>query len=517
MRLYDNKWWRMNNIYWIIDKDGNRVRFRCNDAQIWFYRAMWFLNIILKSRQLGFTTFVAICYLDDCIFTNNLEAGIIAHNREDAQKIFRRKIQYPYKNLPDWIKRQRPLTTDSRQELAFNNNSIIYVATSLRSGTVQRLLVSEHGKICRKYPDKAEEIKSGTLNAIHPGNIVVIESTAEGRYGDFYDWCQKAMNKFLEGRQLTRLDFKFHFFPWWIDPKCHVDDDDVKIVTITKEMAEYFDELEEEINRDKILGYMAPSLPFKLTPNQKAWYVLKEEQQGEKMLQEYPSTPKEAFDAQIKGAYYAKAMLWLRKQRPLRITTVPYDPRLPVDFGFDLGDDDYTAITVRQRYQWENRIINFYQNRQEDVSHYVQWMQDQNYAIWGTVFLPHDSKSRSMRLGRRRIFDDFRLLIPDSVNIDVVPRPESLQDVHHSVRMLLRSTWIDSQNCQELIDCLDNYCQAWDDKTGQFKSTYADNGYQHGADSLGVIAYREDPDHGALSKHRDNFRDLRRRKGGRAR
>jgi hypothetical protein len=52
--------------------------------------------------------------------------------------------------------------------------------------------VSEYGKICAKAPDKAKEIKSGTLNTIAPRQLVFIESTAEGRAGDFYDKTQQA-------------------------------------------------------------------------------------------------------------------------------------------------------------------------------------------------------------------------------------------------------------------------------------------------------------------------------------
>jgi hypothetical protein len=41
---------------------------------------------------------------------------------------------------------------------------------------------------------------------------------------------------------------------------------------------------------------------------QRAWYVKKAEQQGEDMKREYPSTPEEAFEASIEGAYFATEM-----------------------------------------------------------------------------------------------------------------------------------------------------------------------------------------------------------------
>ena len=51
-RLSD-KWWRMNNLYMIENEQGQLVRFRLRPAQELLFRTMWYLNIILKARQLG--------------------------------------------------------------------------------------------------------------------------------------------------------------------------------------------------------------------------------------------------------------------------------------------------------------------------------------------------------------------------------------------------------------------------------------------------------------------------------
>ncbi len=118
-----DKWWRLNNLYYIIDKKGRKVLFHLNRAQRWLYNGMWYMNLILKSRQHGFTTFIAIFILDECLFNDNKEGGIIAHNLDDAKKIFRRKIKYPYDNLPDFIKRNRTLKTDSASEMFFRENN----------------------------------------------------------------------------------------------------------------------------------------------------------------------------------------------------------------------------------------------------------------------------------------------------------------------------------------------------------------------------------------------------------
>ena len=63
---------------------------------------------------------------------------------------------------------------------------------SLRSGTLQYLHVSEYGKICAKFPDKAREVRTGALNTVDKNGIVFIESTAEGQDGHFFELCQAA-------------------------------------------------------------------------------------------------------------------------------------------------------------------------------------------------------------------------------------------------------------------------------------------------------------------------------------
>jgi hypothetical protein len=210
--LLMDHWWRLSNLYYITNESGKKVKFKPNWAQSQLFDNLWFLNVILKARQLGFTTFIQIYMLDQCLFNSNVRAGVIAHNKEDAHVFFRDKIKYAYDNLPDWLKTERPAIKNDAGELLLNNNSSIRVGTSMRSGTLQFLHISEYGKICRKYPEKAAEIRTGALNAVHAGHMVFVESTAEGRDGDFYGLCTRARALQEAGKKLTELDFKFHFF-----------------------------------------------------------------------------------------------------------------------------------------------------------------------------------------------------------------------------------------------------------------------------------------------------------------
>ncbi len=101
--LYDQRW-RLSNLYSVRDKSGVTRPFQPNWAQNQMLDELHGRDIILKARQLGFTTLSCLIYLDHCIFNSNTSAAVIAHKLDDAKEIFRTKIKYPYDNLPDELK-----------------------------------------------------------------------------------------------------------------------------------------------------------------------------------------------------------------------------------------------------------------------------------------------------------------------------------------------------------------------------------------------------------------------------
>lgn len=278
-------WWRLNNLYKIVNEEGELVTFRMRPAQRELFKNMHYRNIILKARQLGFSTGIDIYLLDQALFNKNLSCGIIAQDLPAAGEIFSTKISVPFDNLPPWLRATFQIST--RREgangghIEFAHGSKIRVSTSFRSGTVQRLHISEHGKICAKYPAKAKEVRTGTLNAIKDGCIVFIESTAEGVGGDFHTMSTRAMDLGQLNLPLTSQDYKFHFFAWWQDPKYQT-----SVPTgglrLSKYHQEYFSAVEQ-------------AMGITLLDEQKQWYIRKEIEQQEEMKQEFPSTPSEAF------------------------------------------------------------------------------------------------------------------------------------------------------------------------------------------------------------------------------
>jgi hypothetical protein len=453
-----------DGFYTVQDESGDAVPFRIRPLQEKFLEEQHGLDILLKARQLGFTTVIQIDYLDDCLFNPNIAAGVIAHNREDAEAFFKNKIRFAYDNLPDEFKAAVPATQDSARSMQFGNGSSIRVGTSLRSGTFQRLHISEYGKLCAKFPDKAREVKSGALNTVHVGQKIRIESTAEGHSGHFYDLCKKAQDKLKAGATLTQLDFRFHFFGWFLDDKYQLDGDGDG----TREQEEYFEKLAQQ--------------GVELTRQQRTWYIKKAEQQDDDMKREFPSTPEEAFEASVEGAYFSKQMTKMRAEQ--RICRIPI-LEMPVDTSWDLGVNDCTTITFWQTVGMERRAIDYYENSGEGWAHYAKVLNERGYN-YRRHYGPHDIAARMMGL-----VAETRQQKAEEAGIrpwEVVPRiPDDITGIDAS-RAFLPQVYIDEQRCSRLIDCLDNYRKEWDDKLGVFKDRARHDEYSHGYKSLETYA-----------------------------
>lgn len=369
--------WRLNNLYYIKDKRGRKVRFKMNWAQQELYDDMWYLNLVLKARQLGMTTFIQIFFLDRCLFNSNVNAGVIAHNREDAQKFFKDKIKFAYENLPQELKDARPATNDSAGELVFSNGSSIKVGSSMRSGTYQYMHISEFGKVCAKFPDRASEIITGALNTIVAGQFVFIESTAEGAYGSFFEMCKDAEEMQQKGQTLTKMDYKFWFFPWWRHPDYILNDQ----IEVSSANDAYFEELKK--------------YDIVLTDGQKNWYNKKQKEQKLKMKQEYPSTPTEAFEQVSEYAVYGKEIGKVIEED--RLCVLPVNPSKPVDVFFDIGKAKKAETTcvwfMQDNDPWHD-FIDYYQAALKTVGGYVTDIKAKGYRIqrW---YLPHDAESQS--------------------------------------------------------------------------------------------------------------------------
>lgn len=455
LKVLGDQDWRLRNLYLIKDKQGAIVNFEPNWAQNEL-KQPHYLNIILKARQLGITTYHAILFLDTCLFNENVNAAIVADSKPIAKEIFIDKVKFAYDNLPQFVRDMCPAYRDNVNEMRFANGSVFRVATSLRGGTLQLLHITEFAKICVENPSKANEIVSGALNAVQAGQFVCIESTARGREGHFYNLCKEAKAMQDSGTPHGKLDWKLWFFPWWKSPEYTVD---ATNVLITNDLEKYFADLECK----QII----------LSPEQKAWYIKKMATQGDYMKREYPSTPEEAFEAANEGFYFAKQISQARHDK--RICYLPYDENAKTYTSWDIGIGDSCAIWVFQLVGKEIHFIDYYENSDEALAHYVKWLKSKPYD-YEKHFLPHDAAAREKGSGKS--FADIAREL--GLRCDILPR--QLNEVFgiECLRNMLPRCFFDYTKTEKGLKAVENFRKEWNEKLGCYRERSHHDWASHG-------------------------------------
>lgn len=506
--------WRLANLYWIEDEDGNAVKFKPNEVQRLLEGGLHNRNVILKSRQHGISTWACIRALDLCLFRKNTAAGIIAHTKLDALKFLRNKILFAYDRLPAWLREARPLIRkDMNGELVFGNDSRLVVDVSLRSGTYQWVHISELGPMHTRYPLRAKEVVKGTMNAVGPNGYVTIESTADGSSGPFYETCQRAMqmDRLVRGdaASLGKMDYKFWFLAWFEDPTNVLHED----VFVSPEMLDYFAEVEAETGTT-------------LRPEQRAFYIKKAEEQAaageDSMWSEFPSTPAEAFKASVQGSYFGKLIDKAELQG--RITNVPFIPGIPVNTFWDIGKNDTTAIWFHQQIGPWHHFIDYYETAGEGADHFALELQTRAQKcgyVYGKHYLPHDAEvsdwSQSGMKTRAQQLEDLNVK-----PLVVVDRIQDILDGIAMVRAVLPRCRFDRKKCGELkpgeklggLPALRSYRKEWNDRGQCWASTPLHDWASNGADAFRQFAQGYKPASNQPQTERPNERDRDRTRRG---
>lgn len=340
-RLLDKNW-RISHLYKIRTKDSQLVRFKRNRAQEHFNKHKHTRNIVLKSRQLGFTTDETIDSLDDTLFNKNFDTLFIAHIKDDAEEIFDKKVRVAWDNFNPELKKLYKVESDRTNQMTFDykdgTKSSFFVKVSGRSGTYRRVHVTEYAKMCIKEPQKAKEIISGTIPAVPIDGRVDIESTAEGEIGRFHDMFWEAWER---PREPLPTEFKAHFYNWtWDDAEM----DKITTVIPTSQMDQ----------GNKFAEYQAK---HNLTDIQITYYYMKWLSLGKDWLvlnQEYPTTPEEAFVSSGNKLFSMEA---LEKQEAMEGLSIgdwvffrKYNPMHTYGCGADpsegIGGDNATIVII---------------------------------------------------------------------------------------------------------------------------------------------------------------------------
>lgn len=204
----------------------------------------------------------------------------------------------------------------------------------------------------------------------------------------------------------------------------------------------------------------------------------------EQYAQEYECS----FDAPNVGAYYAKQLAQARAEN--RICSVPYTHGVPVETWWDLGIRDDTAIWLTQTVGKEIRCIDYYENSDEPLSHYANWLQKwsddahPDGATFAKHYLPHDAEQRELGTGksRREVLENLgaRPLV-------VGPALEVLDGIEN-VRRIFPQCWFDAKRCARGLAALEEYSRKYDERNKVFSVNPHHNWASHGADAFRTMA-----------------------------
>ena len=191
----------------IRDKSGRIIDFKLNEPQQKLYDIIKQLKkegkpvriIILKARQMGFSTLTESILFKETATKFNINTGIVAHKEEATTNLFNMSKRI-YDNLPDAMKPTKKAS--NAKELIFDNQEGTGLKSKIkcmtagadgvgRSDTFNNLHISELA-----FWGNAKETMLGLMQAVPnlPNTMVIIESTANG-YEYFKEIWDKAVRK----------------------------------------------------------------------------------------------------------------------------------------------------------------------------------------------------------------------------------------------------------------------------------------------------------------------------------
>lgn len=206
-----------------------------------------------------------------------------------------------------------------------------------------------------------------------------------------------------------------------------------------------------------------------------------------------------SFDAAIRGAYFSKQLR--EAEQDNRIYNFAVDTSIPVDTYWDLGMNDSTSIWLSQRSRGEVRCIAYYENNNEPLAHYINWLRDYRDSkdiVFGKHYAPHDSAKRDFSTGKTML-DMGRELGMVFIRVE---RIRQKKDAIEMGRKLFRKCYFQRTHCKVGLSCLREYHSAFNEKMGIFSNRPVHNWASDGADAFLTMAQVIENNKEVEKKHR---------------
>ena len=193
--------------YWHIrHPEKGRIKFELREAQRETVRC-WIesrYSIVLKARQVGFSTLVATYCFWLAFFYQDRPIVMLSKTERDAAKLLQ-KSKYGYKFIPDWMKLRGPIVNANQLKMEFTNESYIESLPSAsdpaRGESVFLVVVDEMGQL-----PNSDEAWAAIEPVADVGGRVIMLGTANGEGNLFH--------KLWVGSQNGTNRFKGVFFSW---------------------------------------------------------------------------------------------------------------------------------------------------------------------------------------------------------------------------------------------------------------------------------------------------------------
>lgn len=183
----------------------------------------------------------------------------------------------------------------------------------------------------------------------------------------------------------------------------------------------------------------------------------------------------------LDGAVYANE---LRKAtEDGRLTRVPYNPIKPVHTVWDLGWADCVSIWFVQMIGFEHHVIDFLQDSQKTINHYLGELQRRGY-VYDTDWLPHDAQNKTLAAGGKSIEE---IMKAAGRKVRIVPKL-SIADGINAARTIFSNCYFDAEKCADGIQCLRHYRYDVDKDTGAFSKMPLHDANSHAADAFRYFA-----------------------------
>jgi hypothetical protein len=249
----------------IMDKSASLIPFTPNKAQLHFREHRTGRDLILKARQLGFSTEIQSSQFVEAI-TETILCATLAHDSDTTAKLRRMAGRF-YDYLPTSLRPERGLDNATTTTYPATGSEITIATAGSgnigRGGTYNRV----HGSEVAFWKDP-DAIMAGIMQGVSASGRIVLESTPNGAQGWFYDRCMEALN----GDSVWTL----HFYEWWWDDNYRIALDDGETIVYSDDERQLADK-------------------HNLSPEQIKWRRAKQRELPHTFKQEYPEDPYSCF------------------------------------------------------------------------------------------------------------------------------------------------------------------------------------------------------------------------------